>query len=374
MNKEIIVIGGNHHNTLSILRSLGERGILSSLILLTGDKRPYVSYSKYIKEVIVISNESKILDSMYSLHKTTEKSVVIACSDTISSFLDCHHNVLSKDFILPGSAIQGRITKLMDKAIMSKLAFDNGLQIPSSWVIRDDTYSETHNISYPCIVKPLTSKNGSKLDIAICKTKEELDNYLKEDHCPDLQIQSFIKKDIEFQLIGCSLNGGEKVIIPGASIILRQPENTNTGFLRYVPKSQFTFDEESCTKFIKSTGYSGLFSLEFLRGNDGIDYFMEINFRNDGNSICVTASGMNLPYIWYLYCNGHSYESEIHYEEMKEVIVMPEFNDFDNVKKRKITLLHWISDIIKTDRFMEYDRQDSKPFWVQLYRLLRSKV
>ena len=33
MNREVVVIGGNHHNTLSILRSLGEKGIKSLLIV-----------------------------------------------------------------------------------------------------------------------------------------------------------------------------------------------------------------------------------------------------------------------------------------------------------------------------------------------------
>ena len=35
MNREVVVIGGNHHNTLSILRSLGEKGIKSLLIVLS---------------------------------------------------------------------------------------------------------------------------------------------------------------------------------------------------------------------------------------------------------------------------------------------------------------------------------------------------
>lgn len=47
MNKEVIVIGGNHHNTLSVLRSLGEKGVLSLLIVVSHDTKPYVGYSKY---------------------------------------------------------------------------------------------------------------------------------------------------------------------------------------------------------------------------------------------------------------------------------------------------------------------------------------
>ena len=53
---------------------------------------------------------------------------------------------------------------------------------------------------------------------------------------------------------------------------------------------------------------------------------------------------------------------------------MPEFNDFDNVKFGRISIIHWIKDIIKTNRLMEFDRCDQKPFWVQLFRLLKNKV
>ena len=49
MNKEIIVIGGNHHNTLAILRSLGEKGVKSLLIVVSEDSKPYIGYSKYIQ-------------------------------------------------------------------------------------------------------------------------------------------------------------------------------------------------------------------------------------------------------------------------------------------------------------------------------------
>ena len=39
----------------------------------------------------------------------------------------------------------------------------------------------------------------------------------------------------------------------------------------------------------------------FVRDNEGNDYFLEINMRNDGNAYCVTSAGVNLPYIWCYY-------------------------------------------------------------------------
>ena len=51
MMKEIIVIGADHHNTLGVLRSLGEKGINSILLLISENKKSYVAKSKYAKEV-----------------------------------------------------------------------------------------------------------------------------------------------------------------------------------------------------------------------------------------------------------------------------------------------------------------------------------
>lgn len=128
--------------------------------------------------------------------------------------------------------------------------------------------------------------------------------------------------------------------------------------------------KKSCVEFIRKTGYSGLFSLEFIRDCKGIDYFMEINFRNDGNSICVTASGMNLPFIWYLYNNGLSIDKELNYDSMKKVLVMPEFNDVGNAIHRCISWLQWLKDVKNTDRFMEFSKYDQKPFWMYIYKRL----
>lgn len=367
MNKSVVVIGGDHHNTLAILRSLGEKGVRSNLIVVSVDKKPYVSYSKYIIKCKVVANEGEIKDAMYQLHSKEYKDIVIACSDAISSYLDMNRDELSNLFILPGAKKQGSITELMNKDVMSRVASECGITIPRSWIVKT-AVPIIDDIEYPCIVKPLISKDGSKSDIAICESHTDLESYLKDCHCDRLQIQRYIQKDIEFQLIGCSLDGGEKVIIPGASVILRQPQNTNTGFLRYLPKKKFSYNETLCGDFLKKVDYSGLFSLEFLRDKDGNDYFMEINFRNDGNSICVTASGINLPYIWYLYNSGLSIDSELIYDSMREVLVMPEFNDIGNVIHRRIGLMTWLKDIKKTDRFMEFSKYDQKPFWMYILK------
>lgn len=276
MNKEIIVIGGNHHNTLAVLRSLGEKGVKSLLIVVSEESNPYVSYSKYIMKAMIIKDINDISKAMYSIHVSQEKAIVIACTDSIASYLDDNYSCLAKDFILPGSSVQGKITRFMNKNTMLEEAVKSGLNIPKSWVITSSSRN-VEDIVYPCIVKPLISKNGTKSDITICENRKKLEKYLEFCNCNELQVQEYISKDMEFQLIGCSLDSGNDVIIPGVSIILRQPENTNTGFLKYIPIREFLYDKDACVKFLKHIGYSGLFSLEFIRDKNGVDFFMDLN-------------------------------------------------------------------------------------------------
>ena len=159
------------------------------------------------------------------------------------------------------------------------------------------------------------------------------------------------------------MDGGNEIVIPGVSVVIRPSAVSNTGFLKYVPLEKFSHDLTKCYEFIKETHYSGLFSLEFLRDKSGIDYFMEINFRNDGNSICVTSAGVNLPYIWYLYNLGMDYKKELYEKNIKEIYVMPEFTDFSMMLKGKVSFIQWIKDVAQTDCFMEFDKKDMRPFF-----------
>lgn len=293
------------------------------------------------------------------------KNIVIACSDAVEYVLDCNRDLLSSKYIIPGASKQGRIAQLMNKERMSILATECGLNIPPSVSVDIDNISDhlASKLEYPIIIKPIISAGNTKSDIMIFDDKKSFLNQVPNISATRIQIQKFINKETEFQLIGCSLNEGETIIIPGASIILRQPKNTNTGFLKYVPADAFSYDKDAVERFIRATGYSGLFSMEFLRAKDGKDYFMEINFRNDGNAICVTAAGVNLPYIWVMNGRGINIDDYINDTKAHEVIVMPEFSDLKNVIMRKITIWRWIRDIYRTDAFMDFCRKDQAPFW-----------
>lgn len=357
---KVIVIGGEHHNTLGVIRGLGERGVKSELILVTSSKMTFVNYSRYVSSCIKLDDDSKIIETLLSRYKNEqEKPVVICCSDSSSGVIDENRNKLTHYFLLPGSEEQGRISKLMSKKTMAELAIEVGLNIPGTFYV-EHPKEELDKIPLPCIIKPLESRKGSKTEISICRTRNELNSYAKEHDVTKDQIQEFVDKDFEYQLIGCSTS--KEIIIPGVSKILRPCKGSNTSFLHYTPMEEGFCDIEKCKEFVRRTGYRGLFSLEFLRDKQGKDYFIEINFRNDGNAICVTEAGVSLPYIWYLDCIGRDYSQEKN-KEIKPVYVMPDMAELKLLVTRQITFKEYISDFKKTDRFMEYDKRDKKPFW-----------
>lgn len=358
MNK-VIVIGGDHHNTLGVIRGLGERGVRSDLVLVTSSSMSFVEASKYVERWWKIDNDGLIVDLLLKeFRNEVERSVIICCSDSSSSIIDSNRNQLLSFFILPGAEEQGHITHLMNKKNMSNLAIKVGFKIPQTCYGAEIDCKP--NVPLPCIIKPIVSARGSKTDINVCHKWQDVIDYVDAIGRNNVQIQHFIDKDFEYQLIGCSTKN--EVIIPGVSRILRPCKGSNTSFLHYMPLQDGFCDIEKCKEFVRRTGYHGLFSMEFLRDKNGCDYFMEINFRNDGNAICVTAAGVSLPYIWYLDCIGEDYSQEKS-NKVESVYIMPDMAELKLLVTGQISLKEYISDLRKTNRFMEFDKKDKKPFW-----------
>lgn len=354
----MVIGGGNHHNALGVIRALGGRGYEVELVTHGSLKKNYVACSKYVTSHIAFTEVSEIPD--YLLGRPIgngKKEVIVSCSDYVTEQLNLHCDSLSKYYIFPGVPEQGKMVALMDKTTMISMAAERGVFAPEVWSLPADK----DKVTFPCITKAHVSSHGGKSDIVICRNKKQFESFLSQNN-DDLFAQAYIDKLEEVQFIGCSLRGGEEVIVPGMSKVLRSQPNTNTGFLEYGPIDPFYNDTvEKAKLYIKDCQYSGLFSFEIMRGKDDKVWFLEINFRNDGNAWCVTKAGVNLPVIWVKSCLGEDYSSEI--KPAKKIVMMPEFQDIKLVLQRKVSLLQWLKDWKRTDFFMEYDKNDPKPFW-----------
>ena len=177
MVNKIVIVGFNHHNTLGIIRALGEAGYKDDLyLILHAPVNDFVSTSKYIRKDHFkrILNSDDVLESLFSLELDKRfKHIIISGSDRMTFILDQHYDELKERFYLPNAKkTQGEIGRLMDKEVQADIAINSGLNIPASLTVEKKYVMDVVWEKYPCIIKPIESVLGAKSDIAICKDRE----------------------------------------------------------------------------------------------------------------------------------------------------------------------------------------------------------
>ena len=126
-----IIIGGNHHNTLGVIRSLGYKGFNSLVILVTGEKTPYVSYSKYITKCVLLNSAKEIVPFLLNYAKViNSKSVIFSCADFVTSELDKFYDELKNYYHLPTANGKGICNHYMNKDVMATHANSIGIFTP----------------------------------------------------------------------------------------------------------------------------------------------------------------------------------------------------------------------------------------------------
>lgn len=360
-----LVIGGNHQNTLGVIEALGRKGINSYAIINDVRTSSFVLKSKYVKKGWICNEDSDVINCIVQNFDDNKGNIVVtACCDNMASLLNDHYEQFSSFLLLPGISEQGSLTKWMDKEKMNEVARSLGLCVPRSWIVTSKLIPE--DIVFPCVTKSLSSIKNGKSEFTLCHNKEELITFLeRQAHSTSIQVQEYIDKEFEFQYLGCSIDNGKTIIIPGRTHIGETTHFNNITFLKY-QKERIISDSTTLSKaeaFVRKTYYSGLFSVEFMHGKDGIDYFLEMNFRNDGNGIAVTASGTNLPYIWYLSCCGKCVENELAKSKVNDTYMMPEDSYFLSMLEENISFNEWRKHLNKTTCFLTYYKGNTKPFW-----------
>ena len=374
MQNKIVVVGADHHNTLGVVESFGLKGLKSYVVLYTSRKDGYVLHSKYVESGCCCSSEHDILDCLLdNFTDTKNKAVLITTNDIVTCIIDKHGQLLVNYFHIQTTHPIGSLQNWMEKEKMSVTARQVGMDVPKTWILENNNIPT--DIEYPVITKAISNVAGTKDNIRICKTENELISFMGEKHCDIIQVQRFVDKDFEFQLIGCSINEGEIVLIPGRTHIQRPNGLDNTFFLSFDKCESEMFPlVKKATEFVRRTKYTGPFSMEFLRDkNEGKDYFTEINFRNDGNAFCVTEAGVNIPYILYLSETGGDYIHEINVSTVKKVYLCPEVYYFTRMLAQEIGIKEWFRNMRLADCYTTYFKNDPKPFFWFLWLAIKKR-
>ena len=379
VKNKVIIIGGNHHNALGVVRSLGLEGIYPDVIITSNTRFSYLKKSKYIRKYYIVKEDKKeilsILDNKYNEEKY--KPILIPTSDFAALLIDEEYNKLNKKYILPSiDDKQGEITKIMNKYSQIELAQKYGIKVINTHKIKTDSTKDLPKLKkYPYIMKPLISaENGSKENMRICRTssdiKEALD-YAQREGFKEVILQEYINYEYELDIPGCCY--GDQLIIPAVVRKLRRYPEGN-GVLSYAELIKPSDEVKDISNLLKDIKLFSLFDLELFRTDDGF-VLNEINFRNSGNSFACTRCGVNLPYIYTLFASGNSIGDLSINIEKEDVFFRDENGERKQLRSKKIS---W--DEYRSARkngiglvFYEYDRAPDIYKWpyAVLKRLIR---
>lgn len=356
---KIIIIGTNHHNTLSMVRCFGEEGRKVTLYIY-GNDNSFIANSIYVETVYYFYTAIDAVNYIeFSSNNEAIKPIVIACSDEVSHLMDIHYDKFIHKCIFFNAGKAERITYYMDKQKQLKLAQECGFSVPTSIDTLPNKIN-TDAINYPCFVKPKESIHGGK-SIAICNNSEELKSALKKYNSQyNVLIQDYIQKDYEIVIVGLSLDNS--IIIPG--FIQKQREDlggTTYGTVRPVCELEPSI-LYACKQIIKKINYKGLWGIECIKQGECY-YFLELNMRNDATTYAMKVAGVNLPYIFLL--DVENKNARIKQQNIRIINSIVEFNDFNFVLKGKISILRWLKDYRSAECKYFYSIKDNKPYTIK---------
>ncbi|MDE5611502.1 MAG: ATP-grasp domain-containing protein [Odoribacter sp.] len=368
-DNKVIVFGGSHHNTLGLVRSLGEESV-DVYVVIHGVTSSFVSQSIYITECKFVKNGNEGIEYIIqNFSKENLKPIILCSSDEAACIVDVNYDRLKDDFFFANAGKAGRITNYMNKEELVRLAKECGFNVPRSWSI-SNKYPIQNDISFPCITKPLLSVQGSKADMFVCHTKQELEENLlrRKEFCSQFQLQEYLEKDYEISLLGYI--NKKKLVLPGVIKKIREYpiKRGSSSFAVLLPFDEFDIERDAIKEILERIGYTGLFSIEFIR-YEGKNYFLEINFRNDGNGYIPVAAGVNLPYLLCLSLLGIENEN-MQMTVHKPYFFMADFRDFRHIFDKRLTLQRWWKDLRKTDIFLVYNKYDKTPFICELKSII----
>lgn len=362
--KKVVIIGDSTHNTLSAVRSFGEGGIDQTLLLVCHEDNCFVRYSKYLKHGnLYVLNELDACLPVLEQLASEKGQMLMTTFDAAAEWVDHREKLLSQWFLTPCRGKQ--IGRLFNKEAQCELAKACGLTVPFSVVYhRGDVLPV--DLPYPVITKPLVSSEGEKSDIHICQNFQELKIAMNENnHSNRFLIQQFIKKEFEINCLGVRTENGT-YIAGGIKKIRHWPKITGAASFAVIrPDTEYNINIDGIKQFLNAAGFHGTFSVEFLHTKEGRNYFMEVNFRNDGLAYTSTCAGANLH---ALYADS---TKQINWDKFRPTYMMNYSIDLLYVKEGDITWLQWLKDFLKTRCFINICFSDLGPVLAYYKRKLK---
>lgn len=371
---KIIILGNDHTNSLGVAQSLGSAGFYV-IAAIWGLKTGLVAASRYVKEIISAKSPQQCINKIISdIPNETYPIPIIATCDGAAVTLEDYRKILIPRFVFEYTSGPYSIRQLSVKELQVELADKYGFNVPKSQLIESvSELNEKALFNPPYIIKALISMEGSKNDLIVCQTFEQLQKQatIVLNRTPRILVQQYIEHDYEISILGCGLKNGSCKTPAIENKLTIYPKNVGLECLSYVDVLAEEDIKQCIHRLVQHIGYVGLFSVEMMHcKTDNKFYFTEINLRNDGANSFILKYGVNLPAMHVRDLLGLEQENPC---KVFPGYYIWEMHHFLSLLHRDISLGQWFREIRKSRGFLTYHKDDPKPFYKQFTNLFLAK-
>ncbi len=364
MTAKAVVVGLYGANPLGIVRSLGIEEI-PVIGVHYENKYPHAKYSKYLENHHIVEGEEAAIQKLVDIGKTfDEKSVLFATGDTRVLLLEDNKEILSEFYHVP-LVSKRNIRDIIDKHAVLSVGKEAGFLVPRSTYLSDLLNNSTE-ISFPILLKPLNSTIGTKDDMVLVQTKDELNKKIKtlNKDVSKIIAEEYIKGPITNHFEVHTYLSSEGPLIGGMLQRLKEyhvGKDAKEGFMN--KSTWIDALVHPSLKLTESLKFNGAIDINLIRDEDsGQFYFIEANLRTSSNLILDTMAGLNLPAIIYHDLTGNNFSKYVHTDYRKDVFWMYDHRILSELEHGNITLEEIAPYFMQDHVCAFYDKNDSIPY------------
>ncbi|MBD3272530.1 MAG: ATP-grasp domain-containing protein [Elusimicrobia bacterium] len=235
----------------------------------------------------------------------TPGSVLLPISPVSISVVSANADRLSKKLLIP-CLPQDQLASAFDKLKTISIASQIGIPVPSTIKISDqnDCIEQCRNLSYPIVLKINIENNWDpKQRYGIAYNQSEVAVIYEK--LSKLKTGVIAQEYIIGQGVGISVLAHKGRIIASYTHQRLREQYITGGPSTFCASYHSEQLEEYAQRFLKQSGWSGIFMLEFkLNKERNTYYLMEINPRFWGSMELAIRSGINFPYLYYQWICG----------------------------------------------------------------------
>lgn len=321
MSGRVLVTDAQMRSSLSVIRSLGKRG----LNVVAAEETRFATgfFSKYIKKRIVYpsprKNQEKFIKFLRTVLMKDSYEMLIPVADATLLPIIKHKDELENYTIIPYPDYE-KFIKAYDKGEVIRLAQRLKLPIPNTYFVENFEELETQakKFSYPIILKARFSF-GSR-GVKIARSREELLRKYKElnrEFGSLILLQEYIPKGDELGVYTLFDFNSKPIGITVQRRIRSYPVSGGPSTLRETIKGEYA--EKSINiafKLLRELKWYGIAMVEFrVDPRDNIPKIMEINPRFWGSLQLSILAGVDFPYLLYKLFTGKKVEPVLDYKE-----------------------------------------------------------